>query len=355
MVRELDSTQVKGGVQYHSCVLFERLNLSIVGTDKYYLTVCCEGVSTIPRIEFSTPEKSIEQLKELRDNIVVENIKFSLRSEILSPEERKYTKGCLKCSHYKLGNWVGDGLVHIIVFGMYPAPCQSKCIYCIMRGGDDTSRFTGKPNADEFKRVFDALDYAKKSGLIAKSAIWQVGVGEITIHPFKERIYDLTEGTVVQYLSNCFVYDERIAKSLAANQRATIVLAIDSGTPETWFKIKGVDNFNTVLSNLQKYHNHCEFPWQIVFKYLVLPGINDNVTDYHALIEIMKSLKINSVIISADRRSKYSDGIEKRGMLVKSAVKLASILVMNGMKFSINHVDYKSDEIKQITLLADEG
>ena len=70
------------------------------------------------------------------------------------------------------------------------------------------------------------------------------------------------------------------------------MLSIDCGTPETWRKIKGFNNFDKAIENLEKYREYTTRPNQIRFKYIILPGINDSADDYEGLIEIMKRLDI---------------------------------------------------------------
>jgi predicted phosphatase len=50
---------------------------------------------------------------------------------------------------------------------------------------------------ESYEIMFAALDYAKKSGLIAASASWQVSSGGIAIHPYKDRILSLVAMTMI--------------------------------------------------------------------------------------------------------------------------------------------------------------
>jgi wyosine [tRNA(Phe)-imidazoG37] synthetase (radical SAM superfamily) len=222
-----------------------------------------------------------------------------------------------------------DELIHYVNLSMYPAPCQSKCMYCGVHSGE-SGVFDKRRHADCYEKLFDMLDYALESGMIAPDAVWQVSSGEITIHPFKDRILDLVRYRTAIFYTNCFIFDEKVAANLKENPRSVINLSIDAGTPQTWNRVKGVDNFNTVTDNLVKYFNSSK-PGQITLKYIVLPGINDNLEDYATVIEIMKILKVKQLTISRDGRMKYSLDAEQGEDLINAAGYLAAMLHRNGM------------------------
>lgn len=174
---------------------------------------------------------------------------------------------------------------------------------------------------------------------------WQVASGEVTIHPYKKRMLELMKDKTSKFLTNCFIYDNQIAEILKSNPHSCINLSIDAGTAETWHKVKGVNNFRNVLENLSKYSNSCISPEQITLKYIILPGINDNKNDYQGVIDIMKKLKIKSLIISRDNRFKIEKMILSQSIVrkKKNAVEqyssvdhatgyLAAMLIKNGLK-----------------------
>ena len=198
-----------------------------------------------------------------------------------------------------------DGLIHFININMFYAPCQCKCIYCGQHT-IDKSILDSKLNDKSFEKVINAIESMKNQCMIADDVLWQVASGEITIHPLKDRILSLINGNAARFLTNGFIFNEKIAANLGKNPRSEINLSIDSGTAKTWYKVKGVNNFNTVIDNLNKYSANSARPGQITLKYIVLPGINDNLADYQGVIEIMKVLKAEQLQISRDSRFKYS-------------------------------------------------
>jgi wyosine [tRNA(Phe)-imidazoG37] synthetase (radical SAM superfamily) len=200
--------------------------------------------------------------------------------------------------------------------------------------------------------MFDALNYGLEAGVIAPTATWQVSSGEIAIHPYKERILSLVKDYRAMFYTNCFIFDEGVANNLSKNQNSAINLSIDSGTPGTWLKVKGTDNFDTVTDNLVKYYTASAKPGQITLKYIVLPGVNDNLEDYRSVIEIMKVLQIKHLELARDTRIKYSDDAEYSENLIGAAGYLVALLHRNGMSFGL--FTYKPNERERVVAFANE-
>ena len=326
------------GLKYYSCQLIERFYLYLtghiekpVGTDKKLIRFCDEPISNIPSFALSgTAEEIMKSLAIRRAEIIAESMKFSILDKQPEDKERRYTSACAKCARYQQHDWTSDNLIHFIDLGMYPAPCQSRCIYCGVHCSD-MSAFNEQLHSESYEKVFDLIDYIQGNNMIAKDAKWKVACSEISIHPYKDRILDLVKDKDVTILTNCFVFDEKIAAILSANPRSTIYLSIDSGTPETWHKVKGVNNFDTITGNLARYLASSIQPGQITLKYIILPGINDNSDDYRSIVEIMKSLRVNHLTISRDHAYKYSSDTEHHNTMIRAAGSLVALLQKNGM------------------------
>ncbi|MDR2698044.1 MAG: radical SAM protein [Holophagales bacterium] len=240
----------------------------------------------------------------------------------------------MKCANYHSGDWKNGCMIGYVNLSMYPAPCQCKCSYCdVSKDCFDSVNAAGV--AEGYEKMFDALKYALEIGLIAPKACWQVSSGEIAIHPYRERIFDLVQHRTAMFYTNCFSFDCRIAANLAANPASCINLSIDSGTRETWRKIKGTDNFGKIIENLAKYYNSSSRSGQITLKYIVLPGINDNLEDYAAIIDLMKTLGTSHLTLARDSRAKYGQGEKERESLVFAVGQLTAMLYQNKLTFDM--------------------
>lgn len=316
---------------YYGCSSISALAFNINGridTDAKCIALCCEPVENLPAISLEgTAQEIVENFKKMHAGVINEGKRYANNS---SGGKRQCIEGCASCANYKLGEWDGDGLIHYVNLSMYPAPCQCKCIYCDVHNSE--RGVLNKVTCNEhYERLFDTLDYAREIGLIAEDATWQVSSGEIAIHPYKNRIFNLIENQRVMFYTNCFIFDEGIARNLSANPYSGINLSIDAGTPQTWLKVKGVDNFEDIAENLVKYYNASMRPGQITLKYIVLPGINDYLPDYLSLIEIMKVLNVKHLTISRDVSIKYSSNSEQLEDLISASGCLLAMLAKNKM------------------------
>lgn len=340
-------------ISYCSCAMIERFFLNINGRvdleGTKCVTLCCESLKTgVPAIVLDgDPDKTINAFIEFRAKLISESRKYALG---VGAKKRQYTSLCAKCPNFQNGNWASDGLIHYVNLSMYPAPCQCRCIYCTVA---KTGTYDKTAVSAGYKKALDALAYAQKNGLIAADAVWQVSSGEITIHPHKDRIMDLVQDHNAAFYTNCFLFDERIAQNLNTNPNSYINLSIDAGTPQTWFKVKGFDNFEAVTSNLVKYYGESARPGQITLKYIVLPGINDTLEDYLSLVEIMKVLKVPHLTLSRDTHKKYGHVDEaEHNALIGATGYLLAVCHKNGI--SNDFGTFTSVERQQIISFAEE-
>ena len=199
---------------------------------------------------------------------------------------------------------------------------------------------------DAYEKLFAVLDMANERGIISANASWQVSTGEITIHPYRKRIYELTKGKSAVFYTNGFIYDENIGRNLAANPNSAINVSIDAGTPETWAAVKGVDNFEDVCMNLAEYRKNALQPRQISLKYIVLPGINDSEQDYRSLMDIMDVLETPHLTISRDIREKYTGNNKGHAKLINAASRLAAHCRQKGI--TVDMFTYQPQEREAI-------
>ena len=154
------------------------------------------------------------------------------------------------------------------------------------------------------------------------------------------------------FYTNCMKYDEDIAQNLHDNPNSAINLSIDSGTPETWKKVKGIDNFDKVTENLARYYTQSARSGQITLKYIVLPGVNDIYEDYQSLMEIMKVLEVKHLTLSRDTRIKYDISRKERTKLASAAAYLLAMCHKNGITNDM--FTYTQEEQKETIQLARE-
>ncbi len=340
-------------MSYRYCDKFGQASLTFNGRidvpNAPVMAICCEMIEGMPTIPFGGSPESILQnfigLCSLIDN--------ECRT-IMDDKQRVYTAGCMGCKNFietdeAPSKW--DGLIHSVNISSYPAPCQSHCFYCWVHDWDE--RFTPQARAG-YEKMIGVINLAEKVGLINSSVKYQVSSGEIAVHPYRMELLKLVKGKPCRFCTNCMKYDSDIAQNLHDNPQSSINLSIDSGTPETWAKVKGVDNFETTIENLTKYYMASISSGQITIKYIVFPDINDNYADFVSLMEILKVLEVKELSISRDGRVKYNADKEYRIKLLGGVAYLSALCLKNGIKpyygssFAQTEILEINDQIEEI-------
>ena len=298
--------------EFYSCPMINEMHINFAGRldGEKAIVMCCEYIKGRPGISFAADAATT------LSNFI--DARLRLINEGYSGDD-KYSWGCRTCHRYQKKEWKVFHKIRCVNLSMYPSPCQCKCTYCHVHS---ESQIITPAFKEKYEQVFDMLEYAKRTGVIADDAIWKIACGEISIHPYKSRIIDLIKRQRVEFYTNCFIYDEQIAENLRTNHSNSIIISIDAGTPQTWFKVKGVDNFEDVMINLAKYHVAGNKPGQIVIKYIMLPGINDFEEDYDGLIEIMKDLNVGQLAISRDVKKMCENSEEESKKLMYATARL---------------------------------
>lgn len=302
----------------------------LINTEKPCVAICCEPLAKAPAVSLSdSPEDIVKEFISIRNKLL----------EDISDSE------CAKnCTEYREAKWGIKDKIQFVNFSTYPSPCQGACIYC---HEPNDPHWAPTDTADkEYRQIFKVIDYLLEHGYIDENAQWQIACGEITVHPFREKILDITKDKRVKFYSNCFIFDKDIATILATNFFSWINFSIDCGTSTTWRKIKRFDNFNQVIQNLLDYRAcRSEGTSPITLKYIMLPTINDNIEDYQGVIDLMLKLDVKNLEVSRNFQEKYSRK-DKTG-LINSVVKLGSMLNKSGLSISFGS-QYSPTEISEI-------
>ena len=168
--------------------------------------------------------------------------------------------------------------------------CNFNCMYCLdeknLKKHRDGNRKTEETPFDFIKKAYSA---AETYGLILGYA-----AGEITVCPWGEEALDflIEKRWYTQHATNAFVYSEKIAKMLH-DRIADVVVSVDAGTRETFYKVRNIDGWNKIIENLEKY---ADVRGHLTLKYLLVEGINDNETDVDGFIKLCKRLNLPALL-----------------------------------------------------------
>lgn len=168
--------------------------------------------------------------------------------------------------------------------------CNFSCIYC------DATDNLKMAKCKEGITMIDAIEAFvvatnKSNFSVALSA------GEITVSPYKKEIFELLQKRNIRtsVFSNGYIFDQDVFHALENN--GSINISLDSGTPETFKKIKRVDGYYKVLKNIAQYSKS---GGKIELKYIIIEGVNDNVKDINGFVSVCKQYA-SSVRISCNK------------------------------------------------------
>lgn len=172
--------------------------------------------------------------------------------------------------------------------------CNAKCTYCSFSHVGEGYKYKIIPIIKTMieKNMIDSHPYCCMSG------------GEMTINPeFHDLLGILSniKNSHIDLFSSGIKYSEAIKNAFISNPNFSIMISLDSGTKETYKKVKQVDCFDKVTDNLKIYTNASENAKNnTILKYILVDDVNDNVAEIKKFFEIVDSLGIKQVRMDVD-------------------------------------------------------
>lgn len=249
--------------------------------------------------QYKNIDELMKRLVEQKKRIIQDNIEGKLTI-------------CTQCPKLHEGYWKTDKLIRQINLSL-DSSCNLRCCYCYKR---DQEHFVRKQ-----RDIVELIKKIKKSSLTKIEYPILYSSGEIAIQPNLSAIIEEIEEYEVCIFSNGTIFDHELLK-IIQKTGSFMLISIDSGTKETYRKIKGVDLFEQVYENIKKYI-FCG--GKIVLKYILLEENvgNDDLTGF---IQMCKQLHIYNIRISSD----FGQG--NISSSVKNAfIKLAYMAQKNGI------------------------
>lgn len=277
-----------GAKYYKSCGDLERFNLIVANNQFHY---CC-GRGNLnnepPRIDFTNLENSINEFVEYRKNLMEDNTLQSISNE------------CTGCPDLKYGYWKTSDKISTISFS--PSYyCNLECNYC----GVWQVHYNLENDEKKFLKTFDFSECIKlleEKRLIDENTHIEISSGEITLNPFRDKILTAVKDYSCAVFSNAVYYNKQISE-IISKKNSYLLLSLDSGTKNTYSKVKGKDEWDSVVSNIAKYK---EEDGNVILKYIILP---DNCTreDEIGFTEICVKNGIKVVQFSCDINADHNN------------------------------------------------
>lgn len=242
---------------------------------------------------------------------------FELKKQIIEKNRRGEKTHCTNCPYLKYDYWAKDKVIKILNFSLDHS-CNLMCDYCYKQQKDYV-----KPQKQI--DIVELIKSLKESKYVRIDAPIYYSSGEICIQKNANDIIELLKPYEVTFYTNATRYNNNIHEIIKKPQSCAII-SLDSGTPGTYARIKGVDMFGVVCENIKKYASD---GGHIILKYIIKEE-NSNSQDINGFLALCQTLNIKNIRISRDWRM---GEIAETDMAIKSA---SARMYYKARKYNIN-------------------
>lgn len=184
-----------------------------------------------------------------------------------------------------------------VSINMHRYHCNCRCVYCdLWKGKGD-----GYP-------ILPALQSLVEQKVLAPDCYFAWGGGEPSIlKEFDETSLWLMKQGWRQYVhTSCLRFSPAIAAILQASQ-GIVDVSLDSATPQTYQRVKGLDGFDRVRENLVQYVKASVHPENVYLKYIVFE-LNNSMQEIEKFLELCGQLGVVCVQYSLNFKELNAGG-----------------------------------------------
>ncbi|MCR5261123.1 MAG: radical SAM protein [Candidatus Gastranaerophilales bacterium] len=224
---------------------------------------------------------------------------FELKREMRNVQRTGQTyEKCRGCILLREDEWDDEDYINRLLLTHW-INCNCKCVYCPAVRDEKL-----KANNRHYN-IIPTLQEMCDRGILKKNAYISIAGGESTIYPeFEDMLHLLLDYGCDNILVNSsgIKYSPAIAKGIT-EQKVQLTISIDSGTQETYEKIKLVKTYDNIIESLSKYSEAQIYNKDMVCsKFIIVPGFNDREEEIEAWIENTAALGLKHVSIDVDLR-----------------------------------------------------
>ena len=220
---------------------------------------------------------------------------------------------CTDCPMLREAEWDDEDYIDNLLFAHW-VDCNSRCMYC----GSTTGEFLR-----ENYRYYDftpAIKNMIEQKILIPSAKIDFAGGEPTVYPEFERLLTVfleNNFNNIYVNTSCIKFSPSIERALKNSQIVTLTISLDAGSKEMHRRVKRVNSYDRVWSNIKKYskaQKSAKNSHKICLKYILVPGINDITREIDIFFEKVLEAKIDYVALSLDmfwwEKHKHDDNSE---------------------------------------------
>ncbi len=223
-------------------------------------------------------------------------------------EKGTLPKQCEGCFELHDRNWDDENYISHLTAG-HIMKCNSRCIYCYT--GRESECHSREQDVDIRPVITELLN---KNLLRFNGSLRFVG-GEPTLMKEFDWLVDLfSEHNVPEiYVPTSGIrLSKSLCKALEKVNDAAIVVSVDSGSKETFEKVKGTKFYNVVLNNLKTYLKHAKESKFIIPKFILLTEYNDTSKEIDNWLQISKKTGHTEVQFDAEHTVASSEHCENK-------------------------------------------
>ncbi len=204
-------------------------------------------------------------------------------------------EGCRGCVFLEERLWCQDDYIDNILIDHF-TKCNCFCTYCYTE--EDKKRYNSLKTYNIYPIIKDMFD----KNIIRRGGAIGFGGGEPTILPEFDKLIKLflkNRFDDMRVPSSGIKFSPVIAKGISTGQ-LSVVVSVDSSSRETYKKIKQIDKYETVCKNLKKYSKAQTKYFNVISKYIIMPGVNDTKEEIDNWMRFNKENKIEVIVIDIE-------------------------------------------------------
>ena len=184
---------------------------------------------------------------------------------------------CKNCIYLQEKEWDNDDYISFINFNNWTI-CNEHCVYCWLNDAD-------RPHQTQYN-VFPAIKDMADKGYLRKGGHITIAGGEPSVAPEFDDLMKLfidNDLSSIRVLTNATKYSNVVEKGIEQG-RVNIVVSVDSGTRDTFIKVKRYDFYDKVWENVKKYASVQPQSDRVKTKFILIPNVNDTKDEIDAWV-----------------------------------------------------------------------
>ena len=221
-----------------------------------------------------------------------------LNSRNVYVEENKngqINKKCANCFNLKSSEWTEKTVIKYIHFNHWTY-CNSDCSYCYINKNEELRK-----GLQNYKALPILKEILKRVEFDPNGEVTFAGGEPTILDEFEEIIeYLLDIGAKKIIVHSSGIKYSPILERAIKEQKVQLVISPDAGSDEVYQKIKNTRQFDNVWENIKKYAEFQTSDENVLAKYVIVPSVNDNMSEITAFLQQAYDSKIKTIVLDVE-------------------------------------------------------